>query len=331
MTAADRLQAILLSAIAAASVIICFFIDPAAGFTAAAAFLLCAGILIIFAEKQQKQIRRLCEETARILRGAEQIDFDSFNEGSLSILASEIRKMTVKLREQNTALQEDKVFLKESLEDISHQLRTPLTSTLLLLEILRKPDLTRAQKSEALQELFSLLSRMQWLIETLLSLSRLEAGAAIMQHSEIRCSELIAAAMEPLSIAMDLKNIRTEIRTEGEPALTGNRPYLTEALGNILKNCLEHTPEGGSITVTASENAIYTGICITDTGNGIAKEDLPHIFERFYRGSDFARNGYGIGLAYANKIVRQQNGTLSVRNADPRGAQFELRIYKTAV
>ena len=331
MTAADRLQVILLSCIAAAALAVCFRIDPAAGYTALAAFVLSAGVLVFFAEHRRRQVRKLCDETARILHGAEQIDFDAFNEGSLSMLASEIRKMTVKLREQNSALQDDKGFLKESLEDISHQLRTPLTSMLLLLEMMRRPDLTREQRNQALQELFLLLARMQWLIETLLSLSRLEADAASMQRTEIQCSELINAALEPLSVAMDLKNIRTEIRTEGEPILTGDQPYLTEALGNIFKNCLEHTPEGGIITVTAAENAIYTGISITDSGSGIAKEDLPHIFERFYRGSDFAKNGYGIGLAYANKIVRKMNGTLSVRNASPHGAQFELRIYKTAV
>ena len=276
-------------------------------------------------------MHRLCEETANILRGAEQISFEAFQEGELSILASEIRKMTVRLREQNAALQKDKAFMKESLEDISHQLRTPLTSMMLLLEMLRKPDLNRSQQTEYMQELYSLLTRMQWLIETLLSLSRLDAGAALMQQQEIRCSELIARAMEPLSVSLDLKNISTDIHTDGEPVLTGDLSYLTEALGNILKNCLEHTPENGCITITADENAIYTGILISDTGSGIAAEDLPHIFERFYRGSAFSKNGYGIGLAYANKIVTEQHGSLQVRNAVPHGAEFDLRIYKTVV
>ena len=107
--------------------------------------------------------------------------------------------------------------------------------------------------------------------------------------------------------------------------------YLSEAIGNIVKNCIEHTPEGGSISVTAQDNVLYTGITITDSGDGIAPDELPHIFERFYRASEFAKSGYGIGLAFAQRVIAEQNGSLQVRSAIPHGAQFEIRIYKTTV
>ena len=331
MNTQEKLQIILSAVIGAAAVAGCAFFHPAAGIVAAAACLIYAAIAAFFRAKRHDTIRQLCDDTSRILRGAEQISLNSFDEGELSILASEIRKMTVQIREQNRALQQEKTFLKEAMEDMSHQLRTPLTSMMLLIEIMRSPELSRQQTAETLQEMLALLTRMQWLIETLLNLSRLDAGAVSLRTDEIRCSTLIRDALEPISVALELKDISTEIRNPDDPALKGDLPYLTEAIGNILKNCMEHTPEGGQITISVTDNAIYTGICITDSGAGIAQEDLPHIFERFYRGSEFSKNGYGIGLSYARKIVTAMHGSLQCRNAEPHGAQFDLRMYKTVV
>lgn len=288
-------------------------------------------VSMIYRRQQRQYVARLCDDVDRILRGAEHVTLNTFEEGELSILASEIQKMTVRLREQNTALQHEQQFMKESLEDISHQLRTPLTSMMLVVGILRKPDLSRQQQTENLQELFTLLSRMQWLIETLLTLSRLDAGAVRFQTETIDCRTLIREAFAPISIALELKDITVQIETEGEPQFQGDFQYCTEGLSNLLKNCMEHTPPGGTITVKATENAIYTGILITDSGSGIAEADLPHLFERFYRGSDFAKNGYGIGLAFARKVFTAQHGSLQAGNAKPHGAQFDLRIYKAVV
>ena len=219
--------------------------------------------------------------------------------------------------------------MKESLEDISHQLRTPLTSAMLTMQMLRRTD-SDPQQRENVQELVKLLTRMQWLIETLLGLSRLEAGAVRFQNTEIRCMQLIQDAAEPLSVAMELKGITLRQEIAEDAVFTGDLQYCIEALCNLLKNCMEHTPPDGTITVTAKQNALYTGIVITDSGEGIAPEDLPHIFERFYRGGAFPKSGYGIGLAFARKIIAAQNGVIQVRNAEPHGAQFEIRFYRQA-
>jgi len=202
---------------------------------------------------------------------------------------------------------------------------------MLLLSLMRNPDLTKQQKNESLQELLMLLTRMQWLIETLLSLSRLDAGAVKFRMEEVSCRKVIGDALEPLSISMELKGIDLQCSYAEEPMLYADAAYMTEALENILKNCMEHTPEGGRITITAAENGIYTQIVISDTGNGISEADLPHIFERFYRTSEFAKNGYGIGLAFAQKIVSELGGSIQVRNAKGGGAEFEIRMYKTVV
>lgn len=278
--------------------------------------------------RRSEKISKLCGDIDDILHGADKADLSEYREGELSILSDEIRKMTVRLREQNSALYKDKQFMKEALEDMSHQLRTPLTAMLLVLGMLREPGLSVQQRTEHIQELYRLLSRMQWMLETMLSLSRLEAGAVEFKANEIPVKEIISDALEPLSISIELKNITVRTEIEGSPVFRGDRQYCTEAVVNILKNCMEHTPEGGTIGISAAENGIYTGITVTDSGSGIPEQELPHVFERFYRGSEFNKNGYGIGLAFAQKTIALQNGSLQVRNAPPLGAEFEIRMYR---
>ena len=299
--------------------------------SAAVVLLLVSAVMMfvqfVLLSKRGEKISRLCGDIDDILHGSDKADFGEYREGELSILSDEIRKMTVRLREQNSILSKDKQFMKEALEDMSHQLRTPLTAMLLVLGMLREPNLSEQQRSEHIRELYRLLSRMQWMLETMLGLSRLEAGAVEFRTEEISVRELISEALEPLLISIELKNITVHTEIGGSPAFRGDRQYCTEAVVNILKNCMEHTPEGGIIKISAAENAVYTGITVTDSGGGIPEQELPRIFERFYRGSEFNKSGYGIGLAFARKIITLQNGSLTVKNAPPLGAEFEIRIY----
>lgn len=277
--------------------------------------------------KRQKKLSTLCDEIDKILHGNEIVSFNDFREGELGVLSAEIHKMTIRLREQNSSLKNEKQFLKEQLEDISHQLRTPLTTILVILGMMRQ-DISPEERTKHISEMFSLLSKMQWLLETMLSISRLDAGAAVFNPEKIDVSDIVRSAYEPLAISIELKNIT--VRTETEGTLYADKQYMTEAVENILKNCMEHTPEGGEIKISSQENNIYTEIIISDTGAGIPEEELSHVFERFYRGKSFSNKGYGIGLAFANKIAVSQNGTLSVKNARNGGAVFELRIYKSS-
>ena len=325
------LESILMAIIFIIAIASCCLIHPAAAFVVLATSLIVAAIRRLFAYLRKKQILRLCDEISQILHGAEHVAFDAYHEGELSILAEEIRKMTVRLREQNAALRKERCFMQESLEDISHQLRTPLTSVILLADLMRNPNLTKLQQAENLQELLSLLSIMQWMIETLLGLSRLDAGSVIFQKTAFSFRTLVADALEPISIALELKNISVNIQIEDDPVITGDLSYCTEALCNILKNCMEHTPENGSITIASTSNAIYKGLLISDTGCGISEEDLPHIFERFYRSASFSQTGYGIGLSFARKIIVSQGGSIQVRNLSPHGAQFDIRFYDSVI
>ncbi len=287
----------------------------------------CAQSIVTF--RRYRSIRKLASEIDAILHGAELHDIRGTSEGELAILRTEVGKMTLRLREHEQALIADKQFLADSLADISHQLRTPLTSIQLLLTLLSKRDLTEMRRIELLGELRSLLTRIDWLVDALLKYSKLDAGSVQLRQDTVPLSQLLDTACTPLQIPLELRGI--ELRTEAEGTFYGDVAWTAEAIGNIVKNCMEHTPEGGSVTVQGSENPLFTEIVITDSGSGIRKEDLPHIFERFYQGERTAQQGFGIGLALARRIVTGQNGTLKAENLPSYGAKFTIRFYKGAV
>lgn len=295
--------------------------------------LLSIAYILIIAEYHHERhlLSEISDDIDRVLLGQEQLNISDSIEGDLGILIAEIHKMTIQLREQNKQLQHSHSFMKESLEDISHQLRTPLTSMMLLVNFLSSRSLSDSKRLEYVQELALLNNRMQWLIETLLKISRLDADVVQFQKQKVVCKDLMQAAIQPLSVSAELKNVTISSKLDDTITFIGDFERNVEAISNILKNCLEHTPENGTITVSAEQNTLYTQILICDTGNGISEKDLPHIFERFYRSSDFAKSGYGIGLAFAHQIIAKQNGSLSVKNHVPHGAEFCIRFYSTTV
>ncbi len=288
----------------------------------------CAVFMIVwavFTERRCREISRLSGEIDRILHGENYMAFQSNAEGELSVLESEIGKMTVRLREQQHRLMQDKIYLADSIADISHQIRTPLTSINLLVQFLSDPELTEEQRLTLCRELRSLLARIDWLITTLLKISRLDAGTVAFKEETMDFEALLHRACEPLKVPIELRAQELDIRGRG--MFRGDIAWTCEAIGNIVKNCMEHTPEGGYIRVTAEENALYAEINIEDTGGGIAKEDLPRIFERFYKGKDSDGKGFGIGLSLSRMIVTGQNGIIRASNT-PEGARFTIRFFR---
>lgn len=281
--------------------------------------------------RRYRSVAALSREIDRILHNCEKFDLARFQEGELAILHSEIYKMTVRLREQADALKRDKTYLADSIADISHQIRTPLTSLRLVSSFLSEEALEEERRLSLAREIQELLSRIDWLIETLLKISRLDAGTVRMASREVRVSELIRRAAEPISVPMDLKDQCLVVEEQGTESFMGDAAWSVEAVENILKNCMEHTPKGGVITVTVQETPLYTELVISDTGPGIAPEDLPHLFERFYKGRHAGPSSVGIGLALTRMIVTAQNGTIRAANGKQGGAEFELRFYKRTV
>lgn len=287
-------------------------------------------VFVTFTAKRYRAISELSESIDRILHGADGISVSGSAEGELSLLSSEIRKMTVRLREQADYLTRDRLRMSDALADISHQLRTPLTSMNLTVSMLSKSDLTAAERMRLMFELKQRLARIDWLVETLLKLSKIDAGTVTFRQDTVPVAALLRAASAPIAVAMELRGQTLSLTVAGE-SFTGDPAWSAEAIGNLLKNCSEHTPAGGTVAVTARETALFCEIEIRDSGRGFAKEDLPHLFDRFYRGSNANPESVGIGLSLARTVITAQNGTVSAANAPDGGAVFTVRFYKGVI
>lgn len=290
-------------------------------------FMICA-ISLLFTYRRYQRLSALSQDIDRLLHGEDNICFDDYDEGELAVLKNEISKMTLRLLEQSEQLREDKDYLEDALADISHQLKTPLTSLEIINAALLQENIDEEQHTALLQEQLMLLSRMEWLIAVLLKLSRLDAGTITFENQIFSVKELIKQATAAFEVTLDVKDITLNISVLSDVQLCGDIKWLAEALSNVIKNCIESTPSGGQITIYAEENSMYIKICIMDTGNGILSEDIPHLFERFYRGKNSGKNGVGIGLSLAKAIITQQNGTITVENQIPHGAKFTICFYK---
>lgn len=287
------------------------------------------GAYLFSTYKRYGQIEKLSSQIDDILHGEAQTLIEDYTEGELGILQTEIQKMTVRLREQQHTLLDDKKYLADSLADISHQIKTPLTSINLLLSFLSEPELSEERKTKYIHELYGLLSRIEWLITVLLKISKLDAGTIQFKKETVSLDVLIKKATDPLLVPIELKEQTLSVNADGY--FCGDTSWTIEAITNIIKNCMEHTPEGGKLDVTASENPIYSEIVIRDNGRGIDKKDLPHIFERFYKGKNSDGKSFGIGLALARMIITSQGGTVKAENNIGNGAKFTIRFYKRTV
>jgi signal transduction histidine kinase len=262
-----------------------------------------------------------------VLHNADHLYIGEADEGELSILQSEITKMTLRIREQNDALKKEKEHLANSLADIAHQLRTPLTSVNLILSLLENNSDENERKA-LIRETKQLFVQMDWLLTSLLKLSRLDAGIVMFKNEHIDVNNLILSAIRPFLIPMELHNIDLQINVPQGIIIQGDSGWLSEAIQNILKNCIESSGENGNIEIISVDNPLFTQITIQDSGKGFEKEDLPNMFDRFYRGKNAGATGYGIGLALCKMIITRQGGTITAKNHPQSGAIFSIRFPK---
>ncbi|HHY82815.1 MAG TPA: HAMP domain-containing histidine kinase [Clostridiales bacterium] len=307
-------------------------------------------VFTIFMKNQYKRIREVTEYAKLVQSQDYTLDIRDNSEGDISILKNEIYKITTLLREQAEALRADKIKLSDSIADISHQLKTPLTSLIVLNDLL-SGDPDPQTRQEFLHRAESQLERMQWLVSSLLKLSKLEAGTVVMKKELVSARSLIEKALEPLMVQIDSKQLNVIIGNDScnktqsadmneingsdhcavdDVSFTGDFNWTLEAVTNIIKNCVEHTPNGGQIFISYDDNPIYTSIVISDNGKGIHKSDLPFIFQRFYKGRNAGDDSVGIGLAMAKAIINEQNGDITVDSELGKGTAFSIKFYKSS-
>lgn len=304
-------------------------------------------IFIILTNRRYRALAKMAANLDRVLAGERDIRLRDMSEGELAILSSEIDKVIARLNLTVDELQAEKLALSDALADISHQLKTPLTSIAISTELIRDRLSARGDSEDLVERLRliqTLQARVEDLVSALLKLARIDAGVIKLVCGDVDARELVRKSFEPLAIAFDIADVRFSADVQDGASYEGDLTWSVEALENILKNCMEHTPAGGCVSVCVTEDVLACRIRIEDTGPGIAESDLPHIFERFYRGSRDASAassevnpaGVGIGLALSKSLVTAQGGTLTAENlrdenGNITGAAFNLVFFKTVV
>lgn len=320
--------AFIVSTIAAACI---FFLNVLAGIISFIAFVILFVSSFWFIKREYGELEKLSGYLRRICNGEYSLDIRDNEEGELSILKNEIYKVTLMLSKQGELLKKEKMQLADAISDISHQLKTPLTSMRVMSDLLSNNDLEAEKRIEFTNNIEMQLDRMQWLLTSLLKLSKIDAGTVSFKKDRVAVSELIRKSTEPLLIPIEIKNQTLVIEGGSNVSFTGDLYWTTEALINIIKNCIEHTGEDGRISIFFDENPLFTEIKILDNGSGIEKEDLPYIFKRFYKGKNAGEDSVGIGLAMAKTIVTSQNGDINVSSRKNEGTCFIIKFYKVTV
>mgnify|MGYP000145006404 FL=1 len=290
------------------------------------------GILMgvfLYQRRRNQKVDEFVQYIRRIEQGVYQIPLDENEEEELSELKNELYKITVMLRETAELSKKQKRALSDSVSDISHQLKTPLTSCLILLDnMAESTHMEEGTRRQFLAEITRQLTSVNWLVQVLLKLSRLDAGVVELKEEEIRIQQLLEQAIDKVALLAEWKEISIQVSGEMQAVIRGDERWLQEAFINLIKNAIEHSPAKSEIQITVEDNQVYTGVRIRDYGCGISMEEQKHIFERFYRSSAAKEDSVGIGLALAQEIIKRGNGSLTVESEVGQGTTFLIKFLK---
>lgn len=287
----------------------------------------CFGVFALYKRRQRKRLDRLVSYLAAVNSGSYDLDLDSNSENADSRLQNEIYKTTVTLREAAQQSTESREQLKTALSDISHQLKTPLTSIVITTEnLLDNPDLPPELRREFLRDIYQASNHISFLVQSLLTLSKFDADSIVLKRKPEPLKEIFSEVTQNIAVLAELRGVSVNA-ADNAVTLGCDKKWLCEALTNIVKNCVEHTGAGGIVRLTAAANPLYTAITVSDNGQGIAPEDLPHIFERFYRGKNAADDSVGIGLALAKAIIEKAGGIIRAASEAGKGSEFSIKFF----
>lgn len=306
-----------------------FIIDFKCGITA---LCLSAVLLTLFALYETSRIRfidGINSYISRVLQGDYSFDITDNFEGELSILKNNIYKVVVMLKSTNEELKKEKLGLASSMADITHQLKTPLTSITVMTDLMENEEM-REKRSELLEIIKTQTEKMNWLTVTLLKLSRLDADAISFNFSDISIADIVDSSLKTFQPTLDLRSITIKMNVQ-DFSFYGDSAWTSEAVKNIIKNCIEHTPVGGELVFSTHNTNIYNELTVSDNGSGIDSEDLPHIFERFYHGKNASADSVGIGLNLAKEILSKQHAEITCESELGKGSCFKIKFYKTVI
>ncbi len=294
--------------------------------------ILISTIVIIFLKynrNKDKEIEDIIKLIEQINHRNYKLDIDNISEGKLSILKNEIYKTTIMLKEQAMNSLKDKLKLKDSLSDISHQLKTPLTSILITLDnIIDNQDIDKLEREKFILNIKREISNINFLVQSLLKLSKFEVNSINFVNEEVSLDKIIDESIKNVSTICDLKNVNINKTKNNKLKINCDFKWQVEAITNILKNCIEYSNINSSIDILLSSNNIYKEIKIIDYGKGIEKKDIPHIFERFYRSTNQSKDSIGIGLALAKAIIEKENGSIEVNSILGVKTEFIIKYYQ---
>ena len=286
-------------------------------------------IIIIYNKKEKAKINKITNYLKELNNHQYSLAIEDNQEEDLSLLKNEIYKTAITLNEKTLLLKKDKESLKDSLSDISHQLKTPLTSINLMIDTLRHQDnLSSTERRELLNNIHRKITNTNFLVHSLLKLSKFDANTIEFNRQNNSLSKILKDVLDNLSTLSDLKDIKINIKGSKDISLYCDYKWEVEALTNIIKNCIEHSNNSSKIDITYQKNDIFTKIIIQDNGCGISKKDLPHIFDRFYKAQNSSKDSIGIGLSLAKTIIEKDNGYITVDSVINKGTTFTIKYLK---
>ena len=286
-------------------------------------------IIILYLRKRDKKIQQITNYINQIKNKKYDLNIEENTEDELSNLKNELYKITIMLKEESEISKKDKENLKMSVEDISHQLKTPLTSITIMLDNLKdNPNMEEKTKQKFIFEISKQVEWINWLVISMLKLSKLDANVVQFYDEKINLKKFIGEIIKNLEIPIEVKNQKIIIDGDENVSFIGDYKWQQEAITNIIKNCIEHNENNGTIYINYEENSLFTKITIRDEGEGIPKEDLKHIFERFYKGKNSSENSVGIGLALAKNIIEKNNGMINCKSELDKGTEFVIKYMK---
>lgn len=293
-------------------------------------FILILSIIVFkYNHSESKKINEITKYIEEINRGNYRLNIEENTEDELSILKNELYKITVMLKEVAENSQKDKTTLKDSLSDISHQIKTPITSILIMLDnILSDENMPEDIKKDFIKDIKREIINIKFLVESILKLSKIDSNSIKFIKKEVFIKDIIDEAVKNVSMLSELKNIEIIVSGDDSIKTICDLKWQVEAITNILKNCIEHSYENRKIYINYNQNNMYTELKIEDNGTGIDAKDLPHIFERFYKGKNSSSDSVGIGLALSKSIIESNNGYIQVDSKLNKGTTFIIKYLK---